>query len=166
MGWIGPRSIDGGLDQLPLPATSGALWLCGKRVVTPDPIAALERAGRADTIVCFNERAELEGAHPDYVAWLESNAGVAAVWHPIPDLHAPPLEEAQRVVADLVLRLDAGDGLVLHCAGGIGRAPTMAICVLIRLGMHASDAARLVAECRPTAGPEAGAQRTLIDSFV
>ena len=66
MAWPTGRNADGGLDQVPLPTTAGALWLCGKRVVGPDPEAALQRAG-ADTIVSFNERFELErGSSRDF----------------------------------------------------------------------------------------------------
>ena len=58
-GWPGARARDGGIDRLPLPDTAGALWLCGKHVVGPDPVAALARVD-ATTIVCLNERYELD----------------------------------------------------------------------------------------------------------
>ena len=165
MAWPRGRSADGGLDQVPLPATSGALWLCGKRVVGPDPQAALDRAG-ADTIVSFNQPHELERDYPAYVQWLHDHDGGRALWFPIPDLGAPPVADARRWVDHMVQRLTAGAGLVLHCAGGIGRAPTMGVCVLMRLGMTAPDALALVADCRPMAGPEAGSQRDLVERFV
>ena len=165
MPWPTGRNADGGLDQVPLPATTGALWLCGKRVVGPDPEAALVRA-EAHTIVSFNERHELERDYPDYVAWLDEHRGGRALWYPVPDLSAPLLADATRWVDELVGRLEAGEGLILHCAGGIGRAPTMGTCILVRLGMDADDALSLVAACRPMAGPEAGSQRALVDAFM
>lgn len=165
MAWPTGRNADGGLDQVALPATGGALWLCGKRVVGPDPEAALQRAG-ADTIVSFNERHELERDYPGYVEWLDEHIGARALWYPVPDLSAPMLADAQRWVDELVARLEAGQGLILHCAGGIGRAPTMGTCVLVRLGMRPEDALALVAASRPMAGPEAGSQRALVDAFV
>lgn len=155
------RSADGGLDQVPLREAAGALWLCGKRVVGPDPDAALARVG-ADTLVCLNEREELESEFPDYVEWLERNRRRRAIWFPIPDLHAPPLADALELVDELDQRLRTGEGLILHCAGGIGRAPTMAICILIARGWSSADASAHVAEHRPMAGPEAGAQRELV----
>lgn len=164
MTWPTGRARDGGLDQVPVPG-AGALWLCGKRVTAPDPEAALRRAGGAEAIVCFNERAELLREHAAYVEWLDANDGGRALWFPVADLHAPGVEQATGWVDVMVDRLDAGQGLVLHCAGGIGRAPTMAICVLIALGMTAEAACDHVAAHRPMAGPEVGAQRDLVHAF-
>lgn len=139
------------------------MWLCGKRVVGPDPAAALTRARGASTIVCFNERRELLRDYPDYVAWLDTNLDGQALWWPVPDLGAPALPDALVMVDTMVDRLDHGEGLILHCAGGIGRAPTMAACVLVALGMGSPEALEHIAAHRPMAGPEAGEQRVLVD---
>jgi protein-tyrosine phosphatase len=161
-----PRSIDGGLDPVPLPhGDLGGLWLCGKKVVGPDPEAALVRADRADLIVSFNEAPELRRDYPDYLAWLEGNLGRRSLWYPIPDLGAPPIGEAEEIVAELVARLTGGSSLVLHCAGGIGRAPTMATLVLIDLGMEPGAAGAHIRRHRPMGGPEAGPQRELVERF-
>ena len=164
MAWPRGRSADGGLDQVPLPSTSGALWLCGKRVVGPDPDGALARVD-ADMIVSFNEPHELQRDYPDYVQWLVDNEGDRAMWFPVPDLAAPPVHHARRWVERMTDKLSEGGGLILHCAGGIGRAPTMATCVLVRLGMTADDALETIAGSRPMAGPEAGSQRDLVRAF-
>jgi protein-tyrosine phosphatase len=153
------------LDEVTLPDTPGRLWLCGKRVVGPDPEAALRRADNANAVVSFNERHELLRDYPGYVAWLDRHAGNRALWWPVPDLGAPRLADAQPMVHTMVKRLKRGDGLILHCAGGIGRAPTMATCVLIGLGMTVAQAQSHIAASRPMAGPEAGAQQDLVDSF-
>ena len=158
------RSVDGGFDRVPLPVTAGGLWLCGKRAVAPDPGAALRRAG-ARAIVCFNEASDLEREYPDYLEWLAANEHDRAHWFPIPDLHAPTHDEAEAMVAVMVGRLRAGDGLILHCAGGLGRAPTMAVCVLLALGMPLADALSHVRAHRPMGGPEAGAQHQLVQEF-
>lgn len=159
------RSRDGGLDRIPLPeGRSGALWVCGRRVVGPDPEAALARAEGAELIVCLNEEHELR-EHPDYPSWLRANAGGRALWHPVPDLHAPPLSAAESIVGSVVDHLDADTGVVLHCAGGIGRAPTIAICVLVSMGMALDDALTHVRRHRPMGGPEVGAQVDLVRAF-
>lgn len=158
------RSIDGGLDRVPLPTERGALWLCGKRVVGPDPDAALVRAD-ADVIVCFNEASDLQREYPGYLDWLGANEGGRARWWPIPDLHAPVVAEARPMVEEMVSLLERDRGLVLHCAGGLGRAPTMAVCVLIAQGMPADDALVHVRTHRPMGGPEAGAQHDLVRAF-
>ena len=158
------RSMDGGVDEIPLPAVTGRLWLCGKHVVGPDPEAALARVG-ADTIVCLNEADELDGRYPDYVAWLRMQPIERVVWFPVPDLHAPPLDAVLPVVDDLHRRLRTGDRLLVHCGAGIGRAGTMATLLLVRLGLGQDAALAHVAAHRPMAGPEAGTQRELVSLF-
>ena len=155
------RSMDGGIDEIPLPGVPGRLWLCGKHVVGPDAEAALARAG-ADTVVCLNEAAELDDRYPAYVEWLREQPIERVVWFPIPDLHAPSLDEVLPVVEDLHRRLRTGDRLLVHCGAGIGRAGTMAALLLIRLGLDEEAALAHVAAHRPMAGPEAGTQRELV----
>ena len=58
-----------------------------------------------------------------------------------------------------------GQRLILHCAAGLGRAPTMATCALIDLGMGHDEAVALIAASRPMAGAEAGSQAELIARF-
>lgn len=163
---FGPRSTDGGLDFIPLPdGEPGALWLCGKHLVGPDPEDALYRAHDAHVIVCLNQRHEIEGRYPGYVAWLEANADTRALWWPVPDLHAPPLAQMITWVDELVDRLAREESVVIHCGAGMGRAPTLAVCVLVALGQPAHEAVAHVAEHRPLAGPESGAQADLVAAF-
>ena len=51
----------------------------------------------------------------------------------------------------------------MHCAGGQGRAGTMAACVLMALGQPADDAVRTVASHRVFAGPGNAAQWALVE---
>jgi hypothetical protein len=165
-GWLSPRAIDGGLDPVPLPpGIAGGLWLCGKRVVGPDPDLALQRAEEADIIVSFNEAPELQRDYPDYVTWLEDNLGTRSLWFPIPDLGAPSLGQAEEMVEVMVAHVRIGRALILHCAGGIGRAPTMATLMLIEMGMKPIAAGVHIAHHRPMGGPEAGPQRDLVEAF-
>ncbi len=162
-GWPSPRSLDGGLDEVPLPHPLGRLWLCGKHLIGPDPEAALARAG-ASTVVCLNQEHELRERYPHYVAWLRAHAPERVVWHPVPDLHAPAIDEMLGLLQRIRGRLDAGETLLAHCGAGIGRAGTLAACLLIEMGASADAALETVARSRPTAGPEAGAQRELVDA--
>jgi protein-tyrosine phosphatase len=159
------RWRDGGLDQVPVPGVAGELWLCGKHVVGADPDAALERIGGAGTIVCLNQRAELEDRYPGYVDWLRRNHETAALWFPIPDLHAPPLDDLRPLLAEIGRRLAAGGHVLVHSGAGIGRAGTVAVCVLMQHGQSRDDALAHVADHRPMAGPEVGAQRELVDEL-
>jgi atypical dual specificity phosphatase len=164
--WLNRRQIDGGIDRVALPdGVPGRLWLCGKHAIAPDRQRLVEEVGGAATIVCLVERHELAERYPEYVKWLDASDREAAVWWPIPDLHAPDADQIGPLVADLVARLEAGETLVVHCGAGMGRAGTTAACVLIRLGVDADEAVRAVAAARPGAGPEAGAQRQLVVAF-
>ena len=133
MAWPHGRSRDEGTDEIPLHGTTGRLFLCGKHAVGPDPVAALERAG-ATTIVCLNDIAELALRYPDYVEWLRRNSTSRAMHHPVHDMHAPTLTEFEALIDDLHTRLLAGERLLVTCSAGIGRAGTVAVGVLIRLG--------------------------------
>lgn len=171
LGWLGARGRDGGIDLVPLPGVPGRLSLCGKHAIGPDPERALRRCD-ATTVVCLVEEHELVDRYPGYVDWLRTHADHAgadarrsrarAVWMPVHDLHAPPLDEAVRLLDNLIVRVHRGEHLLVHCGAGIGRAGTVAVCMLIALGMQPDDALAHVANHRPMAGPEVGAQRELV----
>jgi protein-tyrosine phosphatase len=163
-GWLTERSRNGGVDEIPLPSSPGRLWLCGKHFIGPDPASALDRTG-ATTIVCLNEVDELDDRYPDYVAWLRDHGDEGAVWFPIPDLHAPPLDALRPVVQDLHRRLAAGEGVVVSCGAGVGRAGTVAACLLVLDGSELSDALEVVGRHRSTAGPQTAEQEAFLHHF-
>ena len=152
------------MDEIPLPVREGRLWLSGKHFVGPDPAGA-QRATGATTVVCLCERDEIAGRYPDYAEWLRVAGDEQALWYPIPDLGAPPPAAARDLVADLRGRLAAGDGLLVHCGAGIGRAGTVAVALLVDMGVPLEDALAHVAAHRPMAGPEAGPQRDLLTAL-
>jgi hypothetical protein len=165
--WRDERARNGGLDEVPLgvplgDAATGRLWLCGKHLVGPDAEAVLERTG-ASAIVCLNERYELASRYPGYVRWLELEGDDGrAVWFPVPDLHAPPVAEVRPLLADLGRRLDGGEGLVVHCGAGHGRAGTVAAALLMARGATVADALARIAAARPGAGPQSQIQLDLL----
>ncbi len=161
---VSERSRHGGADRIPLPLDQGALWLCGKHFIGPDAEAAMQQVD-ATTVVCLNQRDELESRYPDYVAWLQSQTPQRVVWFPIPDLGAPSIEAATALLGDLHRRIARGDTLLVHCGAGIGRAGTMAAALLMTMGVEHEQAVAHVAAHRPMAGPEAGAQRELLEAL-
>ena len=140
------------------------MWLCGKHFIGPDPERAM-RETRATTAVCLNEPAELHDRYPHYVEWLQLQPRERAVWFPIPDLGAPPVDEATVLLEALSQRVEKGHTLLVHCGAGVGRAGTIAAALLIYLGSSQDAALAAVAAHRPMAGPEAGAQRELLFSL-
>ena len=166
LAWLSRRQRDGSIDRVPLPDdVAGALWLCGKHAIAPDHQKLIDEVGGAATVVCLVERHELEDRYPAYVAWLQRPDASDVVWFPIPDLHAPDPARATPFVDDLVRRLNEGETLVVHCAAGMGRAGTVAVCVLNRLGVPLGDALEAVAAARAGAGPEVGVQLDLVEQL-
>lgn len=150
------------VDRIPLPRGDGELWLCALRDVAPDPEGMLASTG-ATTIVCLNERSELERRAPGYMEWLRTNQPGRALWFPIRNFHAESAAATMPFLQMVVDRLDDGQGVVMHCAMGQGRAGTMAVCVLMMLGATEEAALQIVASSRVFAGPGESSQWALVD---
>lgn len=149
------------VDRIPLPIPTGSLWLCALRDIAPDP-EAIVRSVDADLVVCLNQRRELESRTPGYLHWLES-AGDRVLWFPVANFDAESAASTVPVLESVVDRLRADGTVVMHCAYGQGRAGTMAVCLLLLLGVTLDEALRTVAEHRAHAGPGQGAQWALVE---
>lgn len=69
---------------------------------------------------------------------------------PTVDDDAPSIEHLQQGVAFMRDCIAAGDKVYIHCAGGVGRAPTMAAAYFIsQQGMTLDDALALIRRTRP-----------------
>lgn len=151
------------IDRIPLPGTEGALWLCGRDDIARDPDAALAYADGASTAVCLLPVQELETRFPTYVEWLRANMPGRALWFPIRDFRAESADATMPILQMIVDRLEAGEGVVMHCTHGQGRAGTMAVCVLMMLGASADEALETVAAHRFGAGPAGHTQWALVE---
>jgi ADP-ribosylglycohydrolase len=126
------------------------------------------RAGfAADHLVCLLEDAEFAELQIEGLEAVARAAGIAFHRLPVPDGSLPP-EPAK--VRDLVSRTAgwaaAGENVVIHCKGGLGRAGTIGGCVLRYAGHTAMAALEALAEARGPNCPETSAQRRFVASFV
>jgi hypothetical protein len=161
MSWLTDRQRHGGLDPVMVPEV-GTLWLCGKHLIAPDPVAVLDDSG-AGAVWCLNHEHELVDRYPGYVSWLRADE--RARWAPIHDLGVAPVEQMRSTVSGVIDDLGVHGAVVVHCAAGMGRAGTIAVLTLMTAGLSASEARRMVAESRPGAGPESGAQADLVENW-
>ena len=116
-------------------------------------------------VVCLNERYELEDRYPEYVDWLLHAAADRAIWFPLHDMHAPPLDAVQPLFAEIARRLDEDEGVIVHCGAGVGRAGTVAAALLMRRGLSLDDALATVASSRPMAGPQTLAEALFLEEL-
>ena len=151
------------IDRIPLAGTDGSLWLCGRDDIARDPDAALAYTDGATTVVCLLPIQELETRYPTYVEWLRTNKAGRALWFPINDFRAESADATMPFLQMIVRRLEAGEGVVMHCALGQGRAGTMAVCLMMMLGASPDQALSTVAANRIAAGPVGNWQWSLVE---
>lgn len=95
------------------------------------------------------ERHGLQG-EPDLLA----NRDIGFTNFPIGDFGLPNRVEFKMLISDLEGKLASGDNLFLHCAGGVGRAGTAALCLLIQHGEDTESAMKKVSKMRGKKVPE------------
>ena len=103
-------------------------------------------------IVCLAEKDELQEKSSEYAQALEAGTVPCLVLpFEIPDRGAPEDRDAFWTLAgDVAKRLQSGEAVLIHCAGGIGRTATLAICVLLALGEPVSNARSVVSRAGST----------------
>jgi len=113
-------------------------------------------------IVCLAEMAEVRDKSAEYARALEEGTVPCSVLQfEIPDRGAADDRIAFWALADdIAKRLHAGEAVLIHCAGGVGRTAMLAICVLLALGEVPSAARSVVSRVGSTV--ETAAQSSLI----
>lgn len=77
----------------------------------------------------------------------------AYLWLPTDDDHAPTLEQLRSGVAFMRQVIEGGGKVYVHCASGVGRAPTMAAAYLVSAGQSPEQAWALIRATRPFIKP-------------
>ncbi|NPV90839.1 MAG: phosphatase [Firmicutes bacterium] len=103
---------------------------------------------QVSTVICLNPFEEIVSKSPEYAKAIELNI-LDFEWEHFPlfDFGIPDDEmEFIKLVGSITERLRGGESLLIHCAGGIGRTATLAVSVLLTLGLELDSAQRVVRE--------------------
>ena len=148
---------------LPAPA-SGKLLLHSM----PGRYEVIDRVWRqladdqVDVIVCLAEPEEIREESAEYAGALASGAVPCPVLcFDVPDRGVPSKREKfWELARHVARRLNNGETVLVHCAGGVGRTGMFAICVLVALGQQPAAARHTVSRAGSTV--ETAAQSELI----
>jgi protein-tyrosine phosphatase len=129
--------------------------LAGEYPGATDPTEAARRLARFEE---HGVRAFVDLTHPadllePYHQLLKDGRRIA---HPIVDLGTTTIPHMSRILDDIDAALAKGEGVYVHCWGGIGRTGTVIGCWLTRHGLEEGDAIRTIA----------GLRRLVLDSFM
>lgn len=110
------------------------------------------RKEAVSAIVCLAEKDELHMKSSEYARALEAGTVPCSVFFfEIPDRGAPDDRDGFWALAgDVAKRLQSGEAVLIHCAGGVGRTAMLAASVLLALGEPASDARSAVSRAGST----------------
>jgi len=136
----------------------GADWL-------PDELQAWRAAG-IDMIVSLLTPAETADLELDSEAPESMRQGLEFISFPIEDRSVPhSISEVFGLVGRLSEALGRGRRVNVHCRQGIGRAPLIAVALLVDKGLDPKRAVDLVSSGRGVPIPETPEQRLWIDQF-
>jgi protein-tyrosine phosphatase len=128
-------------------------------------LARLIEHYHAMLLVSLVEDQELKLLDIERLPWTARDAGLRVRRLPIVDVDVPrSMADVIEVVRIVLAVASAGDTVVIHCRGGLGRAGTIASCCLVALGHGAEKAVAVVRAARPGA-VETDGQARFVASF-
>lgn len=87
------------------------------------------------------------------------------LWLPTIDHTSPSVEQLEKAALFIAERINAGEGVYIHCAAGVGRAPLTAAAYLISQGYTVDQAQSLLKSRRPFINQSTN-QRTRLQQFL
>ncbi len=153
------------IRKVELPEVTGRLFLShipGRHETFAEARESISKLG-IDKVVCLATPAEIRQESPEYFDAIQAGElPWVQVDFPIPDRGVPTdLGPLLRTVEDLVADLRNDKGILMHCVAGVGRTGTVAMCVLIGIGLDPLEASVRLADAE--AGPESDSQETLVN---
>ena len=127
-------------------------------------LGEMDRLG-IQRIVCLTPDREIADKAPEYARAL-ANGGVGRPCerYDVADYRAPAIADAfGDFVGHVAARVREGEHLLVHCAGGIGRTGTFAVCLLLALGWPIDRARDAVAKAGSR--PESDEQNAFLRLF-
>ncbi|MFK7887542.1 MAG: protein-tyrosine phosphatase family protein [Gammaproteobacteria bacterium] len=118
-------------------------------------LATLKKTG-VQRIVCLQEAFEMRYSDMDEETIVDreqavNDFGMRFTHFPIPDHGVGSISEYRELVTDVRADLEKGATVAVHCFAGLGRAGTLAACVLVADGMNPKSAILEVRDARPGA---------------
>jgi ADP-ribosyl-[dinitrogen reductase] hydrolase len=165
VGWLSVPGTRGrlGVTLAPGKKASSAFGKAWARDLDTD-LNALVAAG-THVLVSLLEDAEAQFLGIPTLFGAASACGLTVRRLPVPDGGVPTLAATREIVNQVVEDLEAGQNVVVHCRGGLGRAPTLAGCVLVALGVPPDDALADLVRARGPGVPETAEQRAFVRAF-
>jgi ADP-ribosylglycohydrolase/protein-tyrosine phosphatase len=150
-----------------LPGRIGLTFAPGKKDPRRDwdrdldaDLARLIDHDHATLLVSLVEDHELKLLDIERLPWAARDAGLRVRRLPIVDVDVPrSMADVIEVVRIIIAVASAGDTVVIHCRGGLGRAGTIASCCLVALGHGPDEAIRIVRAARAGAVETPGQER-------
>ncbi len=131
----------------------------------PDAFAELKAAG-IDCIVSLLEEAEAAQLGLGNEAALATAEGMAFLHLPVVDHGIPStIGSVEAMAAQISQRLQAGDGVAVHCYAGLGRSPLLIAAVLIDNGLSTVEACDLISAARGYSVPEMDEQYCWLQAY-
>src|SRR6266404_2521890 len=124
------------------------------------------RGADADAVASLLTKSEIDELGLTDESRLAHRHGLAFLSFPINDRSVPV---SQGDTLDFVKQIDRlltdGKNVVIHCRGGLGRAPLIAACLLASVGENPDIAFRRIGDARGTTVPEMPEQRDWVQNF-